>query len=308
MTTPSLATVLVTGSSGFIGSHIAAHLQGEGWHVVGLCRNRGDFGQIRQHRLELPNPGLAALIADLRPQIIVHCAGPASVPASVASPADDFEGTVPVMFQLLDNVRRYSPQSGVLYISSAAVYGNARSLPIAETDEIRPISPYGFHRSLCEQLLQQFRTLHSIRSASLRVFSAYGAGLRRQVIWDLCMRSLNEERLHLHGTGLESRDFVHASDIAQAIGLLAATPVWEAIYNLGAGEETAIADLANAITSLLPAPIPVTFEGSSAAGMPDRVCADMSRLRRLGFVPRRRLLDELPGLLELARRTLEAPV
>ncbi len=297
-------SALVTGASGFLGSHIAAHLRACGWYVFGLGRRRLEGGARDQRYLDLPDSALADLLGELRPQIIVHCAGPASVPGSVADPAADFAGTVPVMFQLLDSVRQRSPESAVLYVSSAAVYGNPQHLPVAETDAIEPISPYGFHRSQCEQLLQQFRVLYSIKATSLRVFSAFGVGLRRQVVWDLCIRALSEHQLRMHGTGQESRDFIHAADIAQAVTLLAETPRWHAAYNLGSGGEIAIAELARAISALLPVPVAVSFDGIAAPGMPARWCADISRLTELGFTPRHALMDELPQLLEHARSSL----
>lgn len=293
-------TALVTGCAGFIGSAVLRHLAGSDWQVYGLGRS-SPAGGARDHCvLRLPDARLESLVAEWQPALVVHCAGPASVPDSVRDPQADFNGTVPVMFQLLDTLRRVAPAARLLYVSSAAVYGNPASLPVREDDPLAPISPYGFHRLHCEQLIQEHRALYGLRASSLRVFSAYGPGLRRQVVWDLLHRATRSDSLRLSGTGAESRDFIHVDDIAAAIATLARLPAWQSAYNLASGEETRIVDLAAAIAALQPHRPPVSVDGVSPPGMPSRWRADVSALAAAGFAARRRLLDDLPELQRLA--------
>jgi UDP-glucose 4-epimerase len=293
---------VVTGAAGFIGSHLVTALRGQDWRVIPVGRDASVARRSDQFvGMELPCDELGRLLRSERPQLVVHCAGPSSVPESVRSPERDFAGTVPVVFDLLNQVRCHSPQSRVLFVSSAAVYGNPSLLPVSETDQTLPISPYGFHRLHCEALVEEHRALYGLQAASLRVFSAYGPGLRRQVVWDLCRRALTNHRLQLPGLGVETRDFIHVEDIAAAVIVMAESAApWESVYNLASGIETPIAALAEGIVSKLESSIPIEFDGRSPMGMPLRWCADVSRLSALGFRARRRVLDDLDSILELA--------
>jgi UDP-glucose 4-epimerase len=119
---------------------------------------------------------------------------------------------------------------------------------------------------------------------SARVFSAYGPGLRRQVVWDICSRSLREGRLALKGTGRESRDFIHAADVASALVCLVenAEARGEAI-NVATGRETTIAELAALLLGCLNLPFVPEFDGLLPGGDPANWRADVSRLQTLGF-------------------------
>lgn len=296
-------SALVTGCAGFIGSAVVRHLVGADWQVYGLGPGLPAEMVHGHGALRLPDAGLESLIAEWQPALVVHCAGPASVPDSVRDPQADFDGTVPVMFQLLDTLRRVAPAARLLYVSSAAVYGNPASLPVREGDPLAPISPYGFHRLQCEQLIQEHRALYGLQASSLRVFSAYGPGLRRQVVWDLLCRAARSDSLRLCGTGAESRDFIHVDDIAAAMVTLARLPTWQPAYNLASGVETRIVGLAEAIAALQPHRPAVSVDGVSPPGMPSRWRADVSALAAAGFSARRRLLDDLPELQRLAQAT-----
>lgn len=306
MSSTNCGVALVTGAAGFIGSAVARALAAANWKVLGLGRGVGpEYAQV--HRvLTLPDPTLEAVIAECRPGLVVHCAGPASVPASISDPQSDFDGTVPVMFQLLDVLRRAAPQARLLYLSSAAVYGNPARLPVQESDPLSPISPYGFHRLHCELLIQEHRMLYGLQASSLRVFSAYGPGLRRQVVWDLLIRAASSDHLRLHGTGQETRDFIHVDDIAGAVTTLARLQQWQPTYNLASGEETAIVKLAEVIAALQPHRPRVSVDGISPPGMPARWRADVGQLAAAGFVARHRVLDDLPAIQRVVQSALQA--
>ena len=119
--------------------------------------------------------------------------------------------------------------------------------PVSETHKPAPLSPYGYHKLQCELLCEEFARLFALPTATARIFSAYGPGLRRQVVWDIFERVLTTGALVLHGTGAESRDFIHATDIARALVRLAdMAPCQGEVYNVASGEEVTIAGLARA--------------------------------------------------------------
>lgn len=265
---------VVTGASGFLGRYVAAELQREGWRVV----------EAGRPGVEIPSPEFDALVEATAPELVVHCAGPASVPASVEDPGRDFRGSVGVLFETLDRLRGLD--AAFVLVSSAAVYGQPERLPVTEEAPLRPISPYGFHRLLCEDVVREFHELWGLRCCILRVFSAYGEGLRRQIMWDICAKAVRDGTVALHGTGGESRDFVHASDVARAVALVAgAGPLGAEAYNVGTGTETRLAALAPRLLEALGSDAAVSFSGETRAGDPANWCADTARLAGLGFEP-----------------------
>jgi UDP-glucose 4-epimerase len=143
------------------------------------------------------------------------------------------------------------------------------------------MSPYGRHRVECERIVAE----QHAAGAVLRVFSAYGEGLRRQVLFDICSQA-RSGRVLLGGNGTETRDFVHASDVARAVALAARNCLFDGTtYNVGTGVETSIERLAMLLVESLGWPAEIAFSGLSRPGDPDRWRADVSRMRALGFEP-----------------------
>jgi UDP-glucose 4-epimerase len=227
--------------------------------------------------------GLAEVIATARPDLCIHAGGRASVGDSIKDPAPDFEAGPVLTFAMLDAIRREAPQCGFVLLSSAAVYGDPRSLPIGEHDKISPISPYGAHKRISELLCKEFQDLFAIRTAVVRIFSAYGEGLRRQVLWDICRQLAKGESIELHGTGRESRDFIHVTDVAAGILLVAEKGLGRGVFNIGSGRETTVAELAGIAASVLSPEGSPRFDGRVPPGDPVRWRADVARIQDLGF-------------------------
>jgi UDP-glucose 4-epimerase len=285
-----MKTVLVTGGAGFLGRQIAREFSSAGARVICVDavppENAPTGAALLYHQLQLPHSALDELLRTERPDICVHCAGRASVPFSMTDPAADFRDNTTLTFAVLEALRHASPACGFLFLSSAAVYGNPPVLPVREESACAPLSPYGYHKWMCELLCEEFAKVHGMRTAIVRIFSAYGAGLRRQVVWDICAKALTTGRLALRGTGEESRDFIHVIDIARALVLLAErTEGNGAIYNLASGTETTIAALAATLLHSLESAIVPQFDGKRSAGEPLRWQADTAKINALGFAP-----------------------
>lgn len=300
--------VLVTGAAGFLGRYVVARF-GESWQVLAV----DDAGPaeisfprgVIYTRMRLPNPALASLVQETQPDVCVHCAGRASVPHSLQDPATDFHGNTGLTFELLETLRRHAPRCRFLFLSSAAVYGNPTHLPVAEDDAPAPLSPYGFHKLQCELLCLEYARVFGLQTAVVRIFSAYGPGLKRQVVWDICRRVLDDGRLLLHGTGQESRDFIHAADIARALLALALTaPAEGEIYNLGSGRETTISELAALLLQELGSSAKAEFNGESTPGDPLNWRANLERIAALGFSPEITLEQGLHEVAAWSRQQL----
>jgi UDP-glucose 4-epimerase len=304
-----MKTLLVTGAAGFLGRYVVRQFVREGWSVIGIDdvppENAPLGTGVAYHRMKLPDPRLAGLLAAASPAACVHCAGRASVGLSMHDPAADFRDNTVLTFELLESLRRHAPRCRFLFLSSAAVYGDPVSLPVSETHKPAPLSPYGYHKLQCEVLCEEFARIFALPTLSVRIFSAYGPGLRRQVVWDICERVLGTGALSLHGTGAESRDFIHATDIARALARLAiAAPCQGEIYNVASGEEVTIAQLAHAVVAALEVKIEPMFDGAETPGNPLNWRADVGRLRALGFSPSVTLEHGLRGVAAWSRAEL----
>ncbi|PSN20255.1 dTDP-glucose 4,6-dehydratase [filamentous cyanobacterium CCP5] len=281
-------TVLITGVAGFIGRYVARYFTTQGWVVVGVDNappeNAPSATLTAYYPMQLPSSHLVELLQIHVPDLCIHCAGRASVGLSMSSPGADFYVGPVLTFEMLNALRLYAPQCRFIFLSSAAVYGNPVSLPVSEAQVSAPLSPYGFHKLQCEQLCLEFAKIYHLPTASVRIFSAYGPGLRRQVIWDICRKALMEKQLMLQGSGQESRDFVHALDIARAIdAVVNRAPMQGEVYNLASGREVKIAELANLVVNALDYNLTPEFDGVIPPGNPLNWQADISQLQALGF-------------------------
>lgn len=304
--TRRLDRLLVTGASGFLGRTIARHFTDRGVSVFGVDRRPADAlprSDLKEYvSLSIPDPALAPLILKWRPEAVIHAAGGASVPHSMREPAVDFQDGPVATFDVLEVLRKHAPQCGFVYLSSAAVYGNPRSLPMGEEHPLAPVSAYGYHKMQGEMLCTEFCGLFGLKTVSVRPFSAYGPGLRRQVVWDIAAGAMSRPELTLQGDGSESRDFIHSEDIARALDVvLQEAPMNGEAYNVASGEETTIAQLARLIVESLERPVKISFSGTLPAGTPRNWRADNRRLARLGFAPRIPLEDGVRAFINWCR-------
>jgi len=238
--------------------------------------------------LSVEAPQFKALLAR-QPYALVHAAGSASVADSVREPHEDFRSSVALFEEVIDAVRRLSPGTRVLLLSSAAVYGNPTHLPIDESAPTAPVSPYGHHKLLSEQLGRMYQTFYDVPFCSIRIFSAYGKELRRQVVFDVAqkLRSARAgETVVLRGTGRESRDFIHGEDVARAVlCVLDGAAFAGESYNVASGQATRIEELASSIRDQLRSDATVEFDGIVRSGDVLYWQANVSKLRGLGFRP-----------------------
>lgn len=286
-----MKTVLVTGSNGFIGSYICQEFSHNGWKVIGVDRptSHNFFASINHYQfvpMDLPDPMFIKVVEASRPDLLIHAAGLASVPYSVANPLGDFVGSVQLYYFVLDAIRKACPACKVVLLSSAAVYGNPVTIPVDETCAIKPISPYGYHKLLCEKINDEFVNLFGLQVCSARIFSAYGSGLRKQVLWDICNKVVADPLVRLDGNGSESRDFIHGKDIARAILRIGEQGVFNAdVYNVASGVETSISELAKNILSAFGCDKELRFTGIARSGDPNRWRANIQKLELLGYCP-----------------------
>lgn len=281
-------SVLITGISGFLGGYIASEFLKQDYQVTGVDAPGREASQSRRaprhEYVDIPSSTFNSLIEELQPDILVNCAGRASVGLSILNPSLDYYANTVLVFELLEAVRVYAPSCRVILLSSAAVYGNPPSLPIHESQKCLPLSPYGYHKVQAESLCMEYAEIHGIQTVVARLFSAYGPGLRRQVLWDIYRKSIKEPSVELMGTGDETRDFLHAADVATAIRILAERCNCKGqVFNVASGNEVSIKHLAYVLMSNLGITQPARFNGIRDPGNPSNWRADIQKLQSLGF-------------------------
>jgi UDP-glucose 4-epimerase len=306
-------TVLITGVGGFLGRYAARGFARLGARVVGVDALPPENAQIpgltAYRQIRMPGTAFAEAVCKWQPGACVHCAGRASVPLSFTDGAGDYLGNTHLTFEVLETLRLHRPGCRFLLLSSAAVYGNPTTLPVTESAPVAPLSPYGLHKRQAELLCEEYAAYHGVPTAALRVFSAYGPGLRRQVVWDICERTLSGQPFTLHGTGAESRDFVHAADVADAMAAVVEHGTFTGeIYNVGAGAEVTIRELADLLVAALSGPYPPTFSGLSRTGDPLRWQAATARIHSLGWTPRVPLTEGLRATAHWCALELGGPL
>ncbi len=250
--------VLVTGGAGFIGGHISLRLNDAGYDVVVLdnLERASPFGikMLTERGINLVKSDLrTASLGNLLKGInaVVHVAAYISVEESLKKPLAYFENNVQATVRLL-NACVKSKVDKIIYISSAAVYGEPVQTPIDESHPTNPISPYGASKLCGEIAVKMFSKCYGFSQTILRLFNVYGPGQRSSyagVITKFLERALQGLPPVIFGDGLQTRDFVYVADVAEAVKL-ALEKDKNGVFNIGCGKPVSIVELANLIIDI----------------------------------------------------------
>lgn len=306
-----MATAWVTGARGFIGRYVAKALHRRGYRVLGLGHGVWTEAQYTTYGLsswlngEVSDANLERLTEDSGPpEAAFHLAGGSSVGQSLHTPEEDFKRTVVSSLRLLEWCRNHAPRVHLVLASSAAVYGSGHSEPIGEDVLPVPFSPYGCHKYMAEILFGSYARHYGLPIAIVRLFSVFGVGLRKQLLWDLCQRLLAEPRtLVLAGRGDEQRDWLHAEDAAEA--LVTASELASAdgfLVNGGTGRARTVREVAIAVRDAWGSGAAVQFNGTVRPGDPHSLVADVRQASAAGIVPRKTWSAEVQSYVEWFRR------
>ncbi|MCC6453661.1 MAG: NAD-dependent epimerase/dehydratase family protein [Caldilineaceae bacterium] len=310
-----MATCLVTGAAGFVGSHLSTELLKRGHQVIGVDAfipyyprplKKRNLAPLRAqerfafHELDLRTADLAPLFEGV--DTVFHLAAQAGLLRSWQEFESYMSCNVLATQRLLDAAKLSRPH--LLHISTSSVYGR-----FATGDEgapLAPISPYGITKLAAEHLVQAYATSFDLPTTILRLFSVYGPGQRPDMGYHIFIRSLlNGETITIDGDGTDSRSNTYIEDVVQGLILAFEQPdqsVGET-FNIGGGEEVTVNQVLEMLQELSGIKAHTTH-GPSRAGDQRRTAADITKAReRLGYAPQTTLLEGLRAQLAWQRES-----
>lgn len=275
--------ILIVGSEGFIGTHLYEYYKTK--YADFEIYTADILASERQTHfcVDIEKPDFSAIFSRNPFDICINASGLASVPLSVQQPEMDFKANVENVFNLLNSIRLHSPNCKFVQLSSAAVYGNIEVMPISESAPTNPLSPYGFHKYYAEHVCKEFAQVYNLKTAILRIFSAYGEGLKKQFFWDLYQKTLNQTHLEMFGTGNELRDFIYVGDLVRLVDLVVNKASFEGeIYNAANGDSLTIKAAAHILLKIRNFAGTIRFQTKDTKSISHSV-ADISKIKALGY-------------------------
>ena len=284
-TTPE--TACITGGAGFIGSHLADAFLAKGYRVLilddlsgGRRENVPDGAEL--HVLDIRSCEAADLVRDSGASILVHQAAQMDVRRSVADPVFDAEVNILGGLNLLEAARRGSVRQVIFASTGGAIYGEQDFFPATEDHPARPVSPYGVSKLSFERYLFYYHVTYGFDVACLRYANVYGERQNPHgeagVVAIFLNRLLAGQAPTINGEGLQTRDYVHVSDVVRA-NLAAAGKPGFLTYNVGTGIETSVVELYEEIRRAVGSGLQAQH-GPAKPGEQQRSVIDSTRLRR----------------------------
>jgi len=305
--------ILVTGGAGFIGSHTVDLLLANNLQVVVL--DNLISGNLAY--LNLAHPNLKWVEGDILDSqllftamqdcdAVLHLAALPSVPKSIEDPIASLKVNMQGFVNVLQVLRQLKTPIRLVYASSAAVYGNSTHLPCHDEENglfEAALSPYALEKANNERYAKLYDDLFGIKALGLRYFNVYG--LRQDphspyagVISKFIERYQQDEPITIFGSGKQSRDFIHVSDVARA-NLLALQSPYSGILNIATGEAENLLNLIHYMEAASHKKAQVVFAPARAGDVPQSYAATDKAAAHLKFRYEMSLQQGIHSLLEI---------
>jgi UDP-glucose 4-epimerase len=300
----SVQNILVLGGLGFVGRHLCRLLSHEGITVYSLGHGTlpeqeiKDWGISYWVNSSITFDALSEAFKNIHFSAVVHCAGSGAVSLSYQQPLEDYHRSVTSVLAGLEFVRTtQSKKTRFVLASSAAVYGNNNSV-LTESSELNPISPYGLHKLAAENICAEYSSYFNVNCSIVRLFSVYGEGLQKQLLWDAANKFKNGI-CEFFGTGKEMRDWIHVEDAVQILSEAAKAPqdTFE-IYN-GCNHHASTEEVLTLLAKSLKIKLTPQFNNEAHTGNPVSLVGSHEKAScLLKWTPKISLQD---GLFDYAR-------
>ncbi|MFZ5644542.1 MAG: SDR family oxidoreductase [Bacillota bacterium] len=306
--------VIVTGGSGFIGSHLVDRLLHDGHEVTVLDNYSTGRPENLQH---IKNYRLRVIEIDITDKEkiapyfdgvdwVFHLAALADIVPSIQSPEKYFRANVDGTFNVLEASRRAGVKR-FIYAASSSCYGIPDQYPTPETSEMRPQYPYALTKYLGEEMVMHWGSTYKLPVVSLRMFNVYGprsrtSGTYGAVFGVFLAQKLAGKPFTVVGDGTQTRDFTFVTDVADAFVTAAQSGVSNEIFNVGSDNTYSV----NYLVELLKGD--VTYI-PKRPGEPDCTFADTKKIKEgLGWTPKITFEEGVARVLSQIEYWREAPV
>jgi UDP-glucose 4-epimerase len=296
--------ILVTGGAGFIGSHTVDALIASGAGEVAVL---DDFSTGKRHQV---NPratlfqadlrdatAVAAVIEQVKPEVIFHLAAQMDVRRSVADPAFDAHVNVVGFLNLIESARKHGLRRVIFSSTGGAIYGEQDEFPCNEDHPRRPVSPYGVAKLATEAYLFFYKVEYGIDYLAMRFGNVYGP---RQdphgeagVVAIFCGRILDGQPVTIFGGGEQTRDYIFVGDVVRAVLAAGKSEASGVALNVGTGIETNVNDLYSTLAGIADFPTRAEHAAERPGEQKRSVISPARAAQVLGWRPEKKLADGL---------------
>ena len=294
-------TVVVTGSSGYIGGQTALQLNDLGYTVVGVdirpCPTNVQTALSHVYQGDFASQGAIDFMFMHQPSAIIHCAGTSLVGPSVSDPELYYQNNFVRTKKMIDAVVSAKLQSSIriIFSSSASVYGEPIMGACQEEDPALPLSPYGESKLMTEMMLQSYFRAYGVQPVIFRYFNACGADIQARhgqepgathIIARVLESLRDDKEFVLNGNQFNTtdgtcvRDYVHVEDIARAHIRALDDDIPTGVYNLGSNKGTSNQEIISMAESITGRKLKVTI-GDPRPGDPSELTANAGRFEKV---------------------------
>ncbi len=314
--------IIVTGTAGFIGFHLARRLLAEGHEVVGID-NFNDYYSVKlkqdRHRLLEACPNyrlermdltegdkLLALVRDWQPDVVCNLAAQAGVRYSLTNPHVYQKSNLEGFLNILEACRHGNPQPRLVYASSSSVYGGNTKLPFSEADRVdTPISLYAATKKANELMAHSYSHLFGLQTVGLRFFTVYGPwGRPDMAMWLFTESMLAGRAIKVFNHGNMQRDFTYVDDIVQGLYGAMFAPGLDPyeVFNLGNHRSENLMDMIRLLARTLGVEPKMELLPMQDGDVP-ATYADVAKAQaKLGFAPATPISVGIPAFVEWYRQ------
>ncbi len=296
-----MESILISGTNGFLGSHLSEHFTKNHIKTYGICRNVSQNSNIEKIHDDILT--VNSIPDDI--STILHFAALTDIQLCEKNPEKCFEINVDGTKNMLELARKND--SNFLFASSGHVYGKPDSLPIDENFTLNPISVHAKSKVKAEDLCEMYAKLYGMNINIVRTFSIYGPkSPSYSIISRIINQILNNRKITL-GNIKTKRDFLHISDFLSAIDILIKTNLNGCSkFNIGYGKSFSINEICNKLLTIAGISIPIESDSNLIRDKDiDELVCNNSKLKQLGWSPNLSLDDGLEQVFDWFKKNSE---
>jgi len=303
--------ILITGGSGFIGSHLVDRLTSNG-HFVHVIDNRAGDPHFNAnegatyYNHDISDDSVIKLIQSIQPDFIFHLAAQIGEKSHLSSVSRDAEVNIIGTINILEAAKLCHVRK-LIFTSSSSIYGIPAYLGVDEAHPLCPKTPYGMSKRSAEEYIQLYARLYELPYTILRLSSVYGTRQHMQSDGDMIAgfihNYMHKQPVKVFGDGQQTRDFVFIEDVLDVLELSLEKGT-NHIFNIGSGHGTSINELINLLNATFEIHVEPIYDTKTVVNMKECYFDISQALTLLDWSPRFDLADGILETVHYYRRTL----